>query len=216
MSKRKIILIGGGGYCKVVIDTILSENKYEIVGVTDLKEKRGEKILGISMIGTDDDIEKYFKKGVKFCFITIGSIGKPCLREKLYIKAKKIGFKFPNIIHSNSAISKYIEIGEGNYIAGGTVINAGVSIGNNCIINTGCIIDHDCKIKDFIHIAPGVVLSGGVKIGKYSHIGTGSSIIQYINIGENTIIGAGSVVVKNIPSNVVAYGNPCKRIKENE
>ena len=35
-----------------------------------------------------------------------------------------------------------------------------------------------------------------------------------ITIGDNTIIGAGSVVTKDIPSNVVAVGNPCKIIKE--
>ncbi|MDM1550616.1 hypothetical protein HX095_05255 [Empedobacter falsenii] len=36
-----------------------------------------------------------------------------------------------------------------------------------------------------------------------------------VTIGDNTIIGAGSVVTKDIPSNVIAVGNPCKVIKEN-
>ena len=43
----------------------------------------------------------------------------------------------------------------------------------------------------------------------------GSNIIDGITIGNNVIIGAGSVVTKNIPDNVVAYGNPCKIIREN-
>ncbi|MDD5530152.1 MAG: acetyltransferase [bacterium] len=211
---EKIILIGGGGHCKVVIDAILLGEKYKIVGILDVPEKVGEKVLGFPVIGSDNELESYFKKGIKFCFITLGSIGNPNLRKKILNKAKKIGFNFPNVIHPCSVVSKFANIGQGNYIAPGVVINAGVAIGNNCIINTGSIIDHDCKIGDFVHIAPGVMMSGGVEINHYSHIGTGTSIIQYIKVGENTIIGAGSVVVKNIPSNVVAYGNPCKVVSD--
>jgi sugar O-acyltransferase (sialic acid O-acetyltransferase NeuD family) len=211
---KKIILVGGGGHCKVVTDTILLENQYEIVGITDLKKKIGEKVCGLPIIGTDDVLEYYPKKGVKFCIIALGSIGNLNVRINLYNKIRKFGFKFPNIIHTHSIVSKFTKIGEGNYIAAGAIINAGVSIGNNCIINTGAIIDHDCKIGDFVHIAPGVVISGGTEIGNYSHIGPGSSIIQCIKIGENTMIGAGSVVVNNIGDNAVAYGNPCKKVRK--
>lgn len=44
----------------------------------------------------------------------------------------------------------------------------------------------------------------------------GANIIDGIKIGENSIIGAGSLVTKDIPSGVVAYGNPCKIIRKNE
>jgi maltose O-acetyltransferase len=43
----------------------------------------------------------------------------------------------------------------------------------------------------------------------------GTNILHQVKIGKNTIIGAGSVVTKDIPDNVVAYGSPCKIIKEN-
>jgi acetyltransferase-like isoleucine patch superfamily enzyme len=41
----------------------------------------------------------------------------------------------------------------------------------------------------------------------------GTNVLDGITIGENTVIGAGSNVTKDVPSNVVAYGNPCKIIK---
>jgi acetyltransferase-like isoleucine patch superfamily enzyme len=43
----------------------------------------------------------------------------------------------------------------------------------------------------------------------------GTNILHQVKIGKNTIIGAGSLVTKDIPDNVVAYGSPCKIIKEN-
>lgn len=53
-----------------------------------------------------------------------------------------------------------------------------------------------------------------VTIGNNVWIGGNTTILPGVTIGDNTTIGAGSVVTKNIPSNVVAAGNPCKVIKE--
>lgn len=55
-----------------------------------------------------------------------------------------------------------------------------------------------------------------VIIGDYVWIGGGSVILPGVHIGDNVVIGAGSVVTHDIPSNVIAYGNPCKVIKENK
>ena len=55
---------------------------------------------------------------------------------------------------------------------------------------------------------------GKIIIGNNCFIGARSTILPGVTIGDNTIIGAGSVVTKDIPSNVVAVGNPCKIIKD--
>lgn len=52
-----------------------------------------------------------------------------------------------------------------------------------------------------------------VRIGKNCWIGAGAIILPGVTIGDNTVIGAGSVVTKNIPSNVVAVGNPCRVLR---
>ncbi|WGS66032.1 acetyltransferase [Marinitoga aeolica] len=207
---EKIILVGGGGHCKVVSSIILENNDYEIVGISDIENELGKEINGIKIKYTDDQLEELYNKGIKNAIITVGSVGNSTLRIKLFNKIKSIGFYIPVIISKNAIIAKDVEIDEGTVIMPGVIINPGVKIGKNCIINTGAIIDHDCIIKDNAHIAPGVTLSGGVKVGENTHIGTGSSIIQYINIGKNSIIGAGSVVVSDIPENVKAFGVPAK------
>lgn len=53
-----------------------------------------------------------------------------------------------------------------------------------------------------------------VHIGKNCWIGAGALIMPGVTIGDNSVIGAGSVVTKDIPSNVVAYGNPCRVARE--
>lgn len=89
-----------------------------------------------------------------------------------------------------------------------------VRIGEDVMINTGCIIEHDNVICDGAYISPGVTTAGKVTIGKKATIGTGAVILPHITIGENSYIGAGSVVTKNVPANVVAYGNPCRVIRK--
>ena len=124
--------------------------------------------------------------------------------------------EFVTIIHPSAIMSPSAKIGEGSVVMAGAVINADAVIGKHCIVNTGATIDHECVIEDFCHIAPGVHISGNTLVGEGTWIGIGSCVIQGITIGRNSVIGAGSVVVKDIPDGVVAYGNPCKVMRENK
>ena len=208
--ENKLLLIGAGGHCRSVIDSI-DEKKYSDIIIVDVSEMVGKYILSIPISGTDDDIIKFFENGYHQAFITIGSIGNPDKRIRIYDRLKNIGFHFPTIIDSTAIISSNINaIGEGVFIGKGVIINTGVKIGTCAIINTGTIIDHDCEIGKFVHIAPGVRMSGGINIQDNVHIGIGSNITESIQIGKNTIIGAGSVVVSDIAEGVTAFGVPCK------
>lgn len=52
------------------------------------------------------------------------------------------------------------------------------------------------------------------EVGRNCWIGAGAVIMPGVTIGDNSVIGAGSVVTKDIPANVVAYGNPCRVARE--
>jgi maltose O-acetyltransferase len=109
-----------------------------------------------------------------------------------------------------------------------------IFIGNNFYANFGCVI-LDCntvEIGDNVLLAPyvqiytahhpvnpelrltGRELASPIKIGNNVWVGGGAIICPGVTIGDNTTIGAGSVVVKDIPSNAIAVGNPCKVIRE--
>lgn len=215
MAKKKIVLIGGGGHCKVVISILKKIDNFEIAGIVD-NYKADSFINKIKTIGTDDDLKDIYKSGIHNTLITVGSIKDNTKRYRLFNMAKEIGYKFPVIISPEAIVDESVKIGEGTVIMPGSIINIDSSIGKNCIINTGAIIEHDCKIGDNCHIAPGVHISGAVNIGELSFLGIGVTIIQGIKIGKNVTIGAGSVVIKDIPDNVIAVGNPAKIIKSKE
>ena len=133
--------------------------------------------------------------------------------EKLVAANRNI--EFATAIHPSAIVSPAAKIGTGAVVMAGTVINAEANIGKHCIVNTGASIDHECIVEDYCHIAPGVNISGASHIGEGTWVGVGTCVIQGINIGKNCFIGAGSVVVKDIPDNTIAYGNPCRVVREN-
>lgn len=192
--KKKIVLVGGGGHCKVIIDATRKQKEFSIYGITDSKLRKGTEILGVPVLGKDDMLREVFKKGIKYAFISVGSIGNCSIRKRIDEKLHQIGFKLPVIIHSKAIVAKDVEIAEGTFVAAGAVINPGTKIGRNSIINTSASVDHDCEISDFVHIAPGVTLSGGVKVGSETHIGTGANIIQCVKIGRGCMVKAGTLL----------------------
>ncbi|MBC3888241.1 serine acetyltransferase [Acetobacterium paludosum] len=213
MTSEKLLLIGGGGHCKSVLDSLLQSNQYSEIGIIDKKKNIGKLILDKYIIGCDDDLIKFHQQGYKYAFVTLGSVGDPSSRVNLFTMLEEICFEIPNIIDISSTVSNYINMETGIYIGKNAVVNAGTSIGKGAIINTSSTIEHDCEIAKFSHIAPGAVICGGVKIGENSHIGANSVVQQEVKIGANTIIGMGSVVLKNVDNYVLAYGNPCKEVR---
>ncbi|MDD2476655.1 MAG: acetyltransferase, partial [Dysgonamonadaceae bacterium] len=209
---KKILLVGGGGHCKSVLDSLLELEQFSEIGILDKKEKMGEKILGVSVIGGDEDLPQLFTEGYKYAFVTVGGIGNSKLRIALFNKLSGIGFKIPNIIAPSAVVSSHVNLETGIFIGKNVVINAGSTIKKCAIINTGVIIEHDCFVGAFAHVASGSVLSGGVQIGENTHIGANSVIKQRLKIGSDSIIGMGSVVLKDMEDNIIAYGNPCKGV----
>lgn len=219
MSKKKILLLGTGGHCLSVLDSLITLSSYDAIGLIDKKinatptSQEPRKIMGIPILGDDSDLEGLFAAGYSEAFITVGSIGDVSLRKKIYMTIKQIGFHVPNIIDKSSVLSSFAILGDGIYVGKNSIINAGTRIGDCAIINTSSVIEHECSIGDFVHISPRSTLCGGVMVETGTHIGAGSVVKQNVHIGEDTMVGMGSVVLNDIDSRVVAFGNPCKEVK---
>ena len=189
--KEKIVLIGGGGHCRSVIDVIEQEDKYDIIGIVDKKENIGKDVLGYEIIGCDDDLQAIFQTYKNAC-ITVGFIKSNALRVKLFTMSKEIGFNLPVIISPLAYVSKHSLIEEGTVVMHHACINANAKIGKNCIINTKALIEHDCIVEDNCHISTASVLNGGVIVKENTFFGSNTTSKQGIKI--EGFIKAGSVI----------------------
>lgn len=119
---------------------------------------------------------------------------------------------------------EHISIGRNTFINFNCVLldDNKIEIGEHCLLGPGVQIytaGHPLEVKERlaknqVNHAPFKTFSKPVRIGNNVWIGGNSVILPGIEIGEGTTIGAGSVVTKNIPSGVLAYGNPCRVIRE--
>jgi acetyltransferase-like isoleucine patch superfamily enzyme len=140
------------------------------------------------------------------------------------------------IIYAGSTIGSNLETGHNTIIREENTIGDHFSIWNNSVVDYGCTIGSNVKIHCSIYIAQftviedDVFLAPGVKIANDYHpgcpdsrecmrgpilkrgcrIGVNVTILPYVTIGEGTLVGSGSVVTRDLPSNVVAYGNPAR------
>ncbi|WP_159101807.1 acetyltransferase [Paenibacillus popilliae] len=208
MCPQKVIIIGGGGHAKVVIDVFNDAGRYEIFGFTS-PSSDCDSLCGASYLGSDDKLISLLQEGVQhFCI----ALGDNLIRRKLFNKLVRLGFTPVSAISSAAYVSPYAQIGRGTVVMPGATINAYAVIGDNVIINTRAGIDHDCRVDSHVHIAPGVSLAGSVYVNEGAFLGIGCNVIPNIHIGEWSVIGAGATVISNISSKVTAVGVPAKII----
>ena len=109
-----------------------------------------------------------------------------------------------------------IEVGENFYANHGLVIldAAKVTFGENVFIAPQCGFHTAGHPIDFERRNQGLEYAWPITVGSNVWIGAGVQVMPGVTIGDNVVIGGGSVVVRDIPSNSVAVGNPCRVIRE--
>lgn len=143
----------------------------------------------------------------------------PSEQEKRTSIIKKIIGKTKNRLHIESNFycdyGYNIEVGENFYMNHNSVILdcAKVTFGDNVFVGPNCGFYTALHPLDVETRNKGMEWAESITVGNNVWFGGNVTVLPGVTIGDNAVIGAGSVVVKDIPSNVVAVGNPCKVIK---
>lgn len=199
-----IILVGGGGHCRSVIDAAESAG-IPVAGILERAETEETDVLGYPVLGDDDLIENLAARH-EFV-VTVGFIRDNRIRERLHRRIKAAGGKLATVIASTARVSPHALIGEGSVVLHHASINACAKIGEGCIVNTAAIIEHDACIGEGCHVSTGAIINGGCRVGDGVFIGSGSILIQGVRIASGAIIGAGSLVRHDVESPGIIYGN---------
>ena len=199
---EKVILIGGGGHAKVIMDIVTACGD-TVVGVLDDGLEKGAEVQGVPVIGAAIDAEKF-----PDCRFVV-AVGNNTIRHRL-VDALEV--RWYTAIHPSAVISPNATVGEGTVVMPAAVVNAGAKVGRHCIINTAAVVEHDNIICDYAHISCGAVLTGAVYVGEEALVGAAAVVRNNVNICAGCIVGAGAVVTCDMKEKGVYVGIPAKKM----
>lgn len=208
--KEKIIIVGGGGHARIVIDIIGRMNVHDIEAIVVDKIANDLQNSKYKVYEGDHHLKNLIDSGINKAAIGVGGFRDNLVRKKIFKNLKSLGFKIVNVIDPSAFISETVFLAEGVVVFPGVIINTDAFIGNNVIIATGSTIDHETIIEDHCLVSAGVTIGGYCKIGESALIALGAKIVSGVTIGKNSLVAAGAVVVKNVEDNCQVFGVPAK------
>lgn len=194
-----IVVYGGGGHGKMVIELLLALGTYRILGVIDDGRSTGQAILGLPFLGGAELLPELFAQGVRLAVNAVGGIGNISVRIKVFQRLAGAGFACPAIVHPTAYVEPSASLSPGVQVLAKAYVGSQARLGFGDIINTGAIISHDCNLGDYVNISPGAILAGEVQVGAGTLIGMGVTVNLQAKIGAGARIGNGATVKSDVP-----------------
>jgi sugar O-acyltransferase (sialic acid O-acetyltransferase NeuD family) len=214
-TKRKIVILGAGGFAREV--RWLLEEIGEASGphlhflgyvVSDLA-KVGPHDSKDQILGDYDWLDSYHHD---VDALALG-IGTPQARRRvgLELRASFPELEWPALIHPSVHLDRgSCEVGQGAILCAGTIATVNVRIADFAMVNLACTLGHEATLGEACVLNPTVNVSGGVEIGPEVLVGTGAQILQYVKLGDSAVVGAGAVVTKDVEAGTTVVGVPAK------
>ncbi len=200
-----IIIYGGGGHGKIIIDLLRALEAFPIAGIVDDGLAVGSLVMGVPVLGGADLLPRLFEQGVHYAANAVGGIGNIDSRIKVFERLTQVGFTCPTLVHPAAYVETSAMLAEGAQVMSLAYIGSEVRLGFGVIINTGAIISHDCILGDYVNLSPGAILAGEVTIGSAVLVGMGVTVNLRVKVGDRARIGNGATVKQDVPANSIVH-----------
>lgn len=181
MSKERLLLVGAGGFGRMVAEQ--ARLRYDCAFVDD-GQLVGAEICGIPVAGGLADLPELRKE---YGLLVVG-IGNNQFRAQVYEKAKALGYAFPNIVAPSAYISPYAKMGRGCVVLQNACIQNGASVGNGVLLNAGTEVHCDAAVGDYALIYTNSVIRTGATVGNFVRIGSNCTICNNATVPDGADI----------------------------
>jgi acetyltransferase EpsM len=194
-----IIIYGGGGHGKALIDLIRFLSAYPIAGIVDDGIPISADIMGEHVLGGSVVLKKLIAAGVHLAANAVGGIGNITSRINVFENLIRAGFSCPTLVHPTAFVETSATLSEGVQVMPLAYVGSDSHVGYGAIINTGAIVSHDCTVGEYANLSPGAILAGEVSIGEATLVGMGVTVNLRVKIGGRSRIGNGATVKQDVP-----------------
>ncbi len=196
---NQIIIFGGGGQGRVLVDLIRAAGVYQLAGVVDDGLPPGSDVLGAKVLGGAVLLPDLRQQGYRLAANAVGGIGNVDVRLKVFGLLHDAGFECPNLVHPTAFIEPSAMLEGGVQVLAKTYISSAAVVGFGTLINAGVIVSHDCRIGRCVNLSPGAALAGGVTVEDYAQIGMNATVNVGVRVGSRCIIGNGATIKGDVP-----------------
>ena len=181
MSKEKLLLVGAGGFGRMVAEQATIQ--YDCAFVDD-GQPVGAEICGIPVVGSLADLLELRKE----YSLLVVDIGNNQFRAKVYEKAKTLGYALPNIVAPSAYISPYAKLGCGCVVLQNACVQNGASVGDGVLLNAGTEVHCDAAVGDYALIYTNSVVRTGATVGNFARIGSNCTICNNATVPDGADI----------------------------
>jgi sugar O-acyltransferase (sialic acid O-acetyltransferase NeuD family) len=196
-----VIVFGGGGHGKTIIELLQAIGNFRITGIIDDGIPAGEKILGIEVLGGAQALPALYRQGIRQAINAVGGISSPAARRKVFELLAQEGFSCPALAHPSAVVEPSAVLSDGVQVFSHAYIGSQARLGFGVIANTGVVVSHDCVVEDYANLSPGALLAGGVRVGQGALIGMGVTVNLGVAVGAGARLGNGATVISDVPQN---------------
>jgi acetyltransferase EpsM len=198
-ADRRMIVYGGGGHGKSLIESIRAMGEHEIIGIVDDGLARGTQVLGLLVLGGAEVLPDMLAQGVRLAANAVGGIGDARSRGLVFRRLVEAGFACPAVVHPTAFVEPSARLSAGVQVMPHAYVGSETDVGFGVIINTGAVVSHDCRLGAYANVSPGALLAGGVTVGEAALVGMGVTVNLGVTIGDAARVGNSAVVKKDVP-----------------
>lgn len=202
-APEELILFGGGGHGKTLIELVRAAGKYTVAGIVDDGLPAGASILGIPVLGGAALLPDLFAGGLRLAINGVGGINHYEVRLRVFESLAQAGFSCPAVVHPAAWIEPSAVLEDGVQVLAQSYVSSSARVGFGTVINAGVVVSHDCTLGQVVNLSPGAMLAGGVSVGDYTQIGMAATVNLNIKIGRCVRIGNGATVKADVPPDTV-------------
>jgi len=214
VSKRRVVVIGAGGFAREVKWLIQEMN-----AATPAWEFGGYVVSDLQRLGVNDSRSEVLgdygwlrENRGRFDGLALG-IGTPVNRLKV---ANELLPEFPDdwwppLVHPTVRYdASTTRIEAGSILCAGVMATVHIRVGKFALVNLCCTLGHEAVVGAGCVLNPSSNISGGVILEDGVLVGTGGQVLQYLRVGRGATVGAGSVVTKDVADGMTVVGIPAK------
>lgn len=213
---ERLVLIGGGGFGREVLDVIEAINfDYETKGTQPLE------VLGFLDDGAPDEVlfseydvahlgsVNYLERLPEDVGYVIG-IGSPGARQAIDEYGQSLGRPSPVLVHPSATMGRKVQLGPGAVVCSHVSLTNHITMGRHVHVNINCTVGHDVTLGDYVTLSPLVAISGNVTAEMGAFFGTGCDINPGLTVGTLAVVGTGAAVIRDVEARATVVGVPAK------